>query len=1124
MNLPAWIICSRTWVERVMGYVSQLSLNVNTAVFCLLTAATPTLLASPEPAFLRNPSAHGNRIVVEFNGRLWIRDGDSQPARRLTNGNNEEFAPSFSPDGSKIAFVVRSRAGSEVHVVSPKSGEPTQLTYDGGSNVKVQGWLSNNEVLYSTTIKSKKRGSLLYVVHTDTLAARAMPLAEASEGCVIDGHFVFVKNEELIDNNRYYRGGYAQALFMISTNALSSENGSTRKPTAWTSKRLTGPNGPISRQPVCVAKRIYYLSNQSGRFNIWSMDVNGKGARQHTFENKFDIRSLSGDGHARLLYHRLGEVFGLELSTGQIRKIDISLPAEAYTNERALKVRIEDATELQISNDGGRVWLVVRGKLWRVDIASGTATCVECASNLRVKSIQLAHDERSIYALEDSTGEYMIRRYSLDHDVASQKLEREFPEPILDFSLSPNGRDMLVRSVAGNLFMFDASSGKLSNLAAESRTVPQSINWSATGRYATFVTYSAQDIGRVTILDVACRTLHYVTSGRYEAAFPVFSGDEASIFFLSDSNFRSTVVDPWAPRAYWPDYQKKSLVFSVALSGTALDVSNASVRTCLEKARFTVSMPHLQMQTEEMPFTAGNYTFLGRSGDRLLAVSKEAVREPKGRIVGFEMTARAGRASPTALIPQEIRTYALSGDGRSMAALHDAGLVLCNIGVSAPHCATVYLPDVHGLELSVDLRQERQQMFWELWRLYRDYFWRSDMNGVNWRAVGEQYAGHLPRLSNRAEFNELVSSMISELGAGHTSIRGPDQALSRGGAAAKLGGLFANDVGGLRVVEVYDGDLDVPEERSPLSRAKPPIETGDLITHVNGVAVTDVDSLSPMLVGKTRQVVVIAVTKPTGEEFRTAVEAVSAARELHLRAKSWATSNRRFVERGSIGRVGYIHLRSTNEVDMAELVRQFSEVHDRQALILDLRGNSGGNADPWILNFLQRRTWLRISSRTDRIELRNPRESFSGVLVVLVDGDTYSDGEAVAEGVRRLRLGILVGSRTSGAGIWVNDDKSLIDGGSVRIPEAGSFVIDNGVRKMVIEGHGVEPDVCVENDPYALYHGHDEQLSTALRVAMRGLTSSALRSPPSRRGLLRGAGCGLLMPHSLATSNLSLKN
>jgi tricorn protease len=212
---------------------------------------------------------------------------------------------------------------------------------------------------------------------------------------------------------------------------------------------------------------------------------------------------------------------------------------------------------------------------------------------------------------------------------------------------------------------------------------------------------------------------------------------------------------------------------------------------------------------------------------------------------------------------------------------------------------------------------------------------------------------------------------------------------------------------------------------------------------------------------------------------------ISAAHETWLRNKAWAADNSALVNELSGGTVGYVHLASAYEADFSSFIRQYVYIHQRNALILDLRSNNGGNIDPWLLHFLQRRTWLHVADRNESMAMRHPRESFAGRLIALIDGDTYSNGELIAEGVRRLGLGVLVGTRTSGAGMWVNDEKTLIDGSRLRMPEAGSYYLEGGERRWIIEGKGVEPDIRIENDPYLFYLGFDAQLRAAVDYAMR---------------------------------------
>lgn len=253
---------------------------------------------------------------------------------------------------------------------------------------------------------------------------------------------------------------------------------------------------------------------------------------------------------------------------------------------------------------------------------------------------------------------------------------------------------------------------------------------------------------------------------------------------------------------------------------------------------------------------------------------------------------------------------------------------------------------------------------------------------------------------------------------------------------------------------------------------------------INNVSITSGGMLDEMLYGRVGEPTILLVKKPNGHAYENRVVPISAVHESWLRQRSWEASNSARVNDHSGGTVGYIHLQSAYESDFSNFIRQYSHLYQRGALILDLRGNNGGNIDPWILHFLQRRTWLYIAERYKSKPSGHPRKSFDGTLVVLIDGDTYSDGELIAEGVRRLQLGVLIGSRTAGAGKWVNDDKTLVNGSKIRIPESGSYVLDHGKPRWVIEGSGVIPDIYVENDPYLFYLGFDAQLLAAVDYAM----------------------------------------
>lgn len=359
------------------------------------------------------------------------------------------------------------------------------------------------------------------------------------------------------------------------------------------------------------------------------------------------------------------------------------------------------------------------------------------------------------------------------------------------------------------------------------------------------------------------------------------------------------------------------------------------------------------------------------------------------------------------------------------------------------------------------------------------------MDGIDWVSKYEEYRAHVKRISHQSEFNDLAGYMVGELGAGHTSL---ERGLVQGTSAdeiAKLGADFVDRNGSVYVSSIFDGDLDLDDERSPLTDLASPVEVGDRIVSFNGAPVRSVYQLRRMLVGKVGQSVLLEIERSDGSNEKQRLTTISSADETWLRGKAWAAKNAQLTDQLSNGRVGYIHMTSAYADDFADFVRKYSYLHKRDALILDLRGNSGGNVDPWLLHFLQRRTWLYVKDRYDDLALKHPRESLSGNLYVLIDGDTYSDGELIAEGVRQLDLGVLVGTRTTGAGIWVNDDRKLIDGSSVRIPVSISYLPGDEDQNLVIEGRGVEPDIVIENDPYLFFHGKDSQLIETISTAVK---------------------------------------
>ena len=378
-------------------------------------------------------------------------------------------------------------------------------------------------------------------------------------------------------------------------------------------------------------------------------------------------------------------------------------------------------------------------------------------------------------------------------------------------------------------------------------------------------------------------------------------------------------------------------------------------------------------------------------------------------------------------------------------------------------------------------------MFTEAWRLERDYFYDRGMHGVDWPAMKAKYLPLVDRVTDRAELSDILAQMVGELSALHIFVRGGD--LRRGAdqvTPASLGATFARDdkAGGYRVEHIYQSDPDIPDELAPLARVNVNVGEGDVIESING---------DPDAVGARHQRAAARAGRQAGAAEGEAEGRRRLARrhrhaDLAWRARticattSGSTRAASRSRRRRNNRIGYVHLRAMGSGNMAEWQREFYPVFDREGLIIDVRHNNGGNIDSWILEKLLRKAWFFWQPRVGN-PTWNMQYAFRGHIVVLVDENTASDGEAFAEGFRRLGLGKVIGTRTWGGEIWLSQNNFLVDRGIATAAETGVFGPEGD---WLIEGHGVDPDIVVDNLPHATFKGKDAQLEAAIKYLRGG--------------------------------------
>jgi tricorn protease len=393
--------------------------------------------------------------------------------------------------------------------------------------------------------------------------------------------------------------------------------------------------------------------------------------------------------------------------------------------------------------------------------------------------------------------------------------------------------------------------------------------------------------------------------------------------------------------------------------------------------------------------------------------------------------------------------------------------------------------------LRIDPRAEWRQMFADAWRMHREFSFDPGMRGVDWNAVRTRYEPLLARVADRDELDDLIGQMIAELGILHSQVRGGEKRRDDEVAApAALGADFVQAADGLEVRHIYRTERELPNDRAPLARPGVDVREGDVLTAINGRPVRNAADLADALANQAGKQVLLALRR-AGTSLRRIAVPVNDRGESSLRYSDWTERMReRVAERGK-GRIGYLHLRAMGPNDIAGFARDFYTNAYRDGLIIDVRRNNGGNIDSWIVEKLLRRSWAFWTFADDPPQW-NMQQSFRGHLVVLIDERTYSAGETFAAAIKALDLAPLVGQRTAGAGIWLSDRNTLIDGGRARVAEFPQFSGVDG--RWLIEGKGVSPDIAVVNPPVATYNGGDAQLDAALAYLEDRLAKQPIRT------------------------------
>ena len=1084
----------------------------------------------------RYPDVSATEIAFVYAGDVWLVAKTGGVAERLSTPKGEEEFPRFSPDGASLVYSADYDGNMDIYVVPTRGGLPTRVTHHPDPDRALDWYPDGSAILFASSMESgKDRFNQLYKVSRTGGLPEKLPVPYGEFGAISPDGKMLVYMPATRDYRTWkrYRGGWAPDIWLFDLVKLTARN-------------LT--NNPANdAHPMFFGKTLYFLSDRdpNERYNIWAMDLASGATRQVTKFVDFDIH-FPAIGPSDIVFENAGKLWLLELPSETLREVKVSV----VTDRSTLKPRVENASKLMthptLSPSGKRAIFEARGELFSVPAEHGPVLDLTRSSGVAERYPSWSPDGKTVAYFSDRSGEYQLVLRPSDGAGEEKVITKLGPGFRYRPTWSPDSTKIAFADQAMGINVCDVATGKVERVDKGLYMFHGDLedfrpSWSPDSRWLAFSRAAERFVGSVVFLyDTKTAKLHQATHDFYAAASPVFDPDGKYLFCLTGRTLKPAYGDldgTWiypnttniaaiplrrdvaSPLAARDDVEepkkaeeakkgeeprkaeelKKGEEPKKEEKKVAEDKAKEEKKDKVEPPKpVEIDIEGFEERLVVLPPEAGNY-----AGTDIAAVKGKllyrrlprtgAAKDEKSPVVYWDLEAREEKT-----VIADADGLLISNDGNKLLVWKKQDYAI--VDIKPDQKMEKKLP-TGTLEVTVDPVAEWRQILTEAWRLERDYFYDPNMHGVNWLEMRQRYGKLLEDAVTRWDVNYVIGELIAELNSSHTYRGGGDleQPLQR--KVGLLGVDFAVENGAYRIKRILEGAPWDSEARSPLRQPGINVKEGDYLLAVNHVPLdTSADPWAAFdgLAGKTVRLTVN--DKPTMAGARQVlVETLDD--DYRLRNLAWVNERRLMVEKATGGRVGYVYVPDTSTGGQTELVRQFTGQFTKDGLIIDERFNSGGQIPDRFIELLNRPLYSYWAVR-DGVDWQWPPVANVGPKVMLINGWSGSGGDAFPLFFKTAGLGPLIGTRTWGGLIGVSGNPGLIDGGGVTAPTFGIYSLDG---KWIVEGHGVDPDIEVVDDPGVMAKGGDPQLERAIQEVMRRLEANPPKRPakppyPKRSG------------------------
>jgi tricorn protease len=1089
--------------------------TIRTMLLVSLVLSLTTLSFGPQEArVLRFPAVSNDQIVFSCAGDLYTVPLAGGVARKLTSfAEGYEAFARFSPDGASIAFTGEYDGNREVYLIPAEGGVPKRLTYTPslrrddisdrmGPNNLVMGWAHDGKhILFRSRMAEwNDFNGQLYLASKDGGTPERIPLPRGGFASYSPDDTKLAYNRIFREFRTWkrYRGGMADDIWIYDFASKAVEN-------------ITN-NPALDIIPMWSGDRIYFLSDrdEAKRINLYVYDRTSKNTRKLTNFTEFDIKFPSL-GPKHIVFENGGYLYTFDLATEQTVRVPVVI-ADDMVSGRGKVVKVDKSvTNFEISPDGQRALFGARGDVFTVPAKNGNTRNLTATPGVHERNSKWSPDGRTVAFISDESGTEEIWLVNQDGSGEPRQLTAGGDTYKYQILWSPDGTKILWNDKMLRLSFIDVASKAVTVAAtAESGEIVQAA-WSPDSRWIAYGKPETDGPNRVYLYSLDSKKTIAVTDTWYNSGDPSFSRDGKYLFFVSDRDFNPVFSSTEWNHAYLAmsrvyfvtlardtksPFEPKSDEVTVKPDKTAPPAPPAKPAKGGEKPaekKDAESVPPVKVDPDglmdrivALPIDTAQYGSINAVGDSVYY----------GRLKDMERGLSLMLYDLAELKEKDlgkIGGYELSADGKKMLVAKDDAYGIIDLP-KGPIALETKL-DLSGMEVALDLRQEWGQIYEECGRQMKEFFYAPNMHGVDWEALRLRYKPLAAAVNNRADLTYVIGELIGELSSGHTYVGGGELTAPKKVKVGMLGAKFERDAktGSYRIVKILKGQNWDRALRSPLTEIGVNVKEGEYLLAVNGRPLDKMADMYEALyntVGK--QVTLKVAATPDGKGARDVV-VVPIETENALYYNDWVEANTAKVSQATGGKVGYIHIPDMGVGGLNEFVKHFYPQLRKKALIIDVRGNGGGNVSTQVIDRLVREM-VMVEMGRNTVGAPDPGAAFLGPKVCLCDEFSASDGDIFPYRFKTLKLGKLIGKRTWGGVVGIRGTLPLLDGGSLNKPEFAPYSPEG--KGWIIEGVGVEPDIVVDNDPAREYAGVDDQLNKAIEVILEDLKTKGREIPP----------------------------